>query len=213
LEPTNPDVLVEASSLIRRLARLDEAIAIGKYEVGLDPINPMGYEALGSAYFYAGRLDDALAAWRMVLNLSPSYIDAHESMGEVLLAKGDTQAALREMQQEVLPGYRLVGLTMAHYALGQEIESDAALTESIQKYSKAYPFMIAYAYAYRGEADRAFEWLDKAAAYHDLYLVAVAGHPMLRKIHSDPRWLPFLRKHGMAPEQLAAIRFEVKLPQ
>ena len=213
LEPANPDVLVEAGALMRRLARLDESIAIGKYQVGLDPINPVGYEVLGAAYFYAGRLDDALAAWRTVLNLSPGYIGGHESIGEMLLAKGDPQAALSEMQQEVLPGNRLVGLAMANHALGRKIESVAALTEASQKYSKAIPFMIAYTYAYRGEADRAFEWLNKAADDHDLFLVAVAGHPMLRKIHSDPRWLPFLRKHGMAPEQLAAIKFEVKLPQ
>ena len=65
----------------------------------------------------------------------------------------------------------------------------------------------------RGEADRAFEWLDKAARYHDLYFSAVAGHPMFNSIHSDPRWLPFLRKHGLAPEQLAAIEFDVKVPK
>ena len=29
---------------------------------------------------------------------------------------------------------------------------------------------------------------------------------------SDPLWLPFLREHGMAPEQLAAIKFDVKVP-
>ncbi|MGV8922180.1 MAG: hypothetical protein ACOH1L_02380 [Thermomonas sp.] len=29
--------------------------------------------------------------------------------------------------------------------------------------------------------------------------------------HGDPRWLPFLRKIGMAPEQMGAIRFEVRL--
>ena len=27
-------------------------------------------------------------------------------------------------------------------------------------------------------------------------------------IHSDPRWLPFLRKIGRAPEQLAKIQFK-----
>jgi hypothetical protein len=32
-------------------------------------------------------------------------------------------------------------------------------------------------------------------------------------LHSDPRWLPFLRKIGHAPEQLAAIKFDVKVPQ
>jgi hypothetical protein len=32
-------------------------------------------------------------------------------------------------------------------------------------------------------------------------------------IRGDPRWLPFLRGIGRAPEQLDAISFEVKLPQ
>jgi hypothetical protein len=32
------------------------------------------------------------------------------------------------------------------------------------------------------------------------------------KIHADPRWLPFLRKVGKAPEQLAKIEFQVTLP-
>ena len=154
-----------------------------------------------------------LAAWHSILNLSPNYSGTHTLIGEVLLTKGDLKGALSEMQQETLLSNRLVGLAIAHHALGRTKESDAALTEAIQNYSKQVPFMIAYAYAYRGDADRAFEWLDKAAEYHDLFLVAVAGHPMLRNIHSDPRWLPFLRKHGMAPEQLAAINFNVTLPQ
>jgi hypothetical protein len=33
------------------------------------------------------------------------------------------------------------------------------------------------------------------------------------KIHSDPRWLPFLRKIGKAPDQLAKIEFKVPPPQ
>jgi hypothetical protein len=28
------------------------------------------------------------------------------------------------------------------------------------------------------------------------------------KIHADPRWLPFLRKAGKAPEQLVKIEFQ-----
>jgi hypothetical protein len=33
------------------------------------------------------------------------------------------------------------------------------------------------------------------------------------KIHADPRWQPFLRKIGYAPEQLVKIQFKVTLPQ
>ena len=67
--------------------------------------------------------------------------------------------------------------------------------------------------AYRGEADRAFKWLDKAVKYRDLALGAMPFDPMLESLHSDSRWLPFLRQHGMAPEQLAAIKFDVKVPK
>ena len=37
--------------------------------------------------------------------------------------------------------------------------------------------------------------------------------PMFANIHSDPRWLPFLESIGKSPEQLAAIEFEVTLPE
>ena len=36
---------------------------------------------------------------------------------------------------------------------------------------------------------------------------------LLEKVHLDARWLPFLRKIGKAPEQLAKIEFKVTLPQ
>ena len=67
--------------------------------------------------------------------------------------------------------------------------------------------------AFRGEQDRAFGWLDKAVASRDSGLSQVTQDPMFGRIHADPRWLPFLRKIGKAPEQLAAIRFDVKVPQ
>ena len=67
--------------------------------------------------------------------------------------------------------------------------------------------------AFRGEADRAFEWLDKAVQSHDPNFGSIALDPFFTNIHADPRWSLFLRKNGMAPEQLAAIKFDVKLPQ
>ena len=101
---------------------------------------------------------------------------------------------------------------MAHDALGNKAESDAALAELIRKHEKDSAYNVAYVLAYRGEADRAFEWLDKAAAYHDPGLATIVVNPLFANIYQDPRWLPFLRKLGKAPEQLAAIKFDVKVP-
>jgi hypothetical protein len=65
----------------------------------------------------------------------------------------------------------------------------------------------------RSEVDRAFDCLGKAVQYHDPSIGTIAVYLMFANLHQDPRWLPFLRKSGMAPEQLTAIMFDVNVPQ
>jgi tetratricopeptide (TPR) repeat protein len=213
LEPANPDIIATAAVLARRLGRLDQAISIGEYLVARDPVNADTHAHLAHAYRYAGRLDDAIAVSRTVLSLRPGYLWRHRTLGEMLLQKGDPEAALAEMQQESGEPPRLAGLSMVYHALGRSAESDAALAEIIKKYEKTSAASIAMVFAFRGEPDRAFEWLDKAVQYNDTDLGATAVHPMFANIHADPRWLPFLRRIGMAPEQLAAIKFDVEVPK
>jgi hypothetical protein len=78
---------------------------------------------------------------------------------------------------------------------------------------KDWSYNIAYVYAFCGRSDKAFEWLDKAVAYQDRGLSEIVAQNLFDRIHSDRRWLPFLRKIGKAPEQLAQIEFKVTLPQ
>jgi len=213
LEPANPDNLGVAAILARRLGRLEQAIAIGEYLVARDPANSFLHTDLGFAYRYAGRLDAAIGECRTVLSLSPGYMWSHRTIGDILLQQGDTKAALAEMQQEPDEQARLTGLSMAYHALGRENESDASLAHAIEKYEKTSAHPIAVALAFRGETDRAFGWLEKAVQYNDTDLGATALQPMFAPLHSDPRWLPLLRKIGMAPEQLAAIKFDVTVPR
>jgi hypothetical protein len=67
--------------------------------------------------------------------------------------------------------------------------------------------------AFHGEADRAFEWLDKSVEYKDPGLASIVIEPLFANIHDDPRWLPFLESIGMSPQQLDAIEFNVTLPK
>ncbi|NOR65856.1 MAG: hypothetical protein GQ528_00685 [Woeseiaceae bacterium] len=145
--------------------------------------------------------------------MSPGQLGAGHMMGVALLLKGEPEAALAAMQREAGGGWRQIGLAMAHHALGQVAESDAALVEAIEKVEQVASYNIAYALAFCGEADRAFAWLDKAVQYNDPGLAQVANMPTFANIHSDPRWLPFLESIGKSPEQLAAIEFEVTLPE
>jgi TolB-like protein/Flp pilus assembly protein TadD len=209
LAPADATILAGAAVVALNLDRLEDAIALDEHVVAEDPINPISVNNLGYHYFLAGRHDDAIATLRSASRLAPGMIGVEYWIGMALLAKGEPEAALAEIQKESDEGWRLLGLTTAYHALGRRQESDAALVDTIAKYASDSAYNIAYVLAYRGEADRAFEWLDKAMAYQDPGLSEIAVQPLFANIESDPRWPPFLRKLGKAPEQLAAIPFNL----
>jgi TolB-like protein/Tfp pilus assembly protein PilF len=212
LDPTNTDIMVKVMNFLRSLGRLNQSVALGEYITAHDPVNSFGHARLGGAYIRAGRFDEGIAAMRTALRLSPGRGQTYYGIGMALLQKGDARAALAEMQQEPSESWRQDGLAMIYHALGQKAQSDAALEQLIKKYEKDASWNIAYVLAFRGEADRAFEWLDKAVAYRDSGLSDTAVMWAFTNIRKDPRWLPFLRKIGRAPEQLEEIKFDVKLP-
>jgi adenylate cyclase len=214
LDPTDLDVLRNAVSFLHSLGRLDEALALGEAVVRRDPVNVTALFNLGYYQRMAGRYEAAIASFRTVLSLSPNRGGAHCFLGNALMLKGDATAALAEIEQEKTETWRTIGLPMAYCALGRKVDADAALNALIAKYEKDAAYNIAYVYAFCGDADKAFEWLDKAVAYQDPGLSEIVAENLFDKIHSDPRWLPFLRKIGKVPDQLAKIEFKVpSLPQ
>jgi tetratricopeptide (TPR) repeat protein len=206
-------VLRNSAVLLMSLGRLNEALALAEAVVRRDPVNATALHILGVDQRRAGRFDAAIESQRTALSLAPGRGGSHYQLGAVLLLKGDAQSALAEIEQETSDVWKMVGLPMAYHALGRKADSDAALVKEIEQDQKDGPYNIAYVYAFRGEADKAFEWLDQAIAYGDPGLGDVVTEPLFAKIHADPRWLVFLRKLGKAPEQLAKIEFKVTLPQ
>jgi tetratricopeptide (TPR) repeat protein len=213
LDPADLDVLRNSALLLGSLGRLDEALALAEVVVRRDPVNVNALYNMGYYQRMAGRLDAAIATLRTVLSLAPDRGSAHSQLGNVLLLKGDAQGALAEIEQEKSQVWKMIGLPMAYHALGRKADSDAALAREIEQDQKDGPSNIAYIYAFRGEADKAFAWLDKAVEYGDPGLAVIVTENLFDNIHADPRWLPFLRKIGKAPEQLAKIEFKVTLPQ
>ncbi len=213
LDPTNLDVILDSSELMLRLGRLPEAISLRQYIRSRDPVNPNTVNSLGTSYLWAGRVDEAIASMRTVLMLSPGRFRANYRIGEALLHKGEPEAALEAMNNEPMEGFRLIGQAMVYHALGQATDSEAALNQLLEKYEQAAAYNIAYVFAFRDEADRAFAWLNKAVQYKDAGLPNVVVNNLFTNLYDDPRWLPFLDSIGSSPEQLNAIEFDVAVPQ
>ena len=209
LAPRDPAVASNVAVLGMYLGRFDESVALLEFAITRDPANFASFLALGQAYYWAGRLDQALAALQTALTLSPDSLFTNYSLGATLLMKGETEAALASMSQEGSEMGRLIGLAVAYYASGLLAEADISLAELIAKYGSDNAYNIASVLAYRGENDRAFEWLSKAEQSGEPSLAEVVGEPLFANLHDDPRWLPFLRQLGKAPEQLSNIRLEL----
>jgi TolB-like protein/Tfp pilus assembly protein PilF len=212
LEPTNADIIGNAAVLAGNLGRLDRAIEMYEWAVTQNPLSAVLQANLASFYLNAGRYDAAIDSGRSVLRLSPGYIGAQSGLAQALLLKDDATAARVEVLKETDELNRLSVLPQIEHALGNARASDAALSELIRKYAQDGAYQVAEVYAYRGEIDQAFAWLDKAVAAH-VDLTQLPIDELLLKLKQDPRWLPFLRKLGKAPEQLAKIEFKVTLPE
>jgi len=212
LAPTDPSVLANAASLLEVLGRLDEAIAVETAIVKRDPVNVSLRLGLGVSQRWAGRYEEAIASLRGALDLSPELSGAHYQLAMAFALLGEASAARAELDRESFEVWRMIGGPIVDYALGRRAESDAALADLQNRFERDGPSNIASVYAFRGERDRAFDWLDKAIEYGDPGLSEVAVEPLFEDLRSDARWVPFLRRIGRAPDQLAAIELHVPAP-
>ena len=207
-DPDNVTIIEQAARLALEFGLVDEAIALGERAVALSPEGFYAHYSLGVGYACAERWSDAIASIRASLELKPEREFLQRWLAILLILNGEGQAAMDVIQQIPDGHSRRMGLALAHYALGQQAESDAALAEWIEKGAEGYEFRLAFVYAYRDEADLAFEWLYKAPTTGWQESLA-AVHPFLFKLHDDPRWLPFLESIGKSPEQLDGIGFNL----
>jgi len=214
LDPTNLDIIRGAGTLARDLGRLDEAIALTKYVIDRDPVNAGAHGGMGIIYQYAGRLDEGLASARTGLRLSPGRLASNYFIGNVLLLKGQYEEALAAYaKEESDEEYRVKGTALALWELGRQEEFEAAFADLRERWGEQWPSEVAHVYAWIGDADAAFEWLDKAVAQNEDGLLTQFNRHWYDPVHDDPRWAAFLEETGTSPEQLAAIEFEVRLPQ
>ena len=212
LDPSDIDIQRNVASLVQYLNRLAEAISIGEYIVARDPLNIAGQGALASAYFAAGRLDDARDGFELVLSLSPERIGAQYHLGAVSLLKDEPSAALAYFERESDDEYRTRGSALAYYKLGRETEFQTALSELKEHWGGIWPSSVAEVYAWSGDMDAAFTWLEKDLEINGS-LRGQGANPFLANLHQDARWQPLLEKSGDSDEQLAAIEFNFTLPQ
>jgi TolB-like protein len=183
---------VDYAYLLATFRRSADAIAMLHKALALDPLSAPAWRALALLLVHTGQLTDARVAAHRLAEVNPGGNNGFFG-ADADLFDGRTQEALEGYRREPGP-YGSVGEAMSEHTLGHAPESQRALDKLIKTEAESMGYQIADVYAWRGENDKAFEWLERAYQRHDGGLGYVTYDRYLVNLHSDPRYTALLRK-------------------
>ena len=181
--------------------RYDEAIAIAKRAVEIDPLSSYAHTFLTYAYIISGQGDEAVRAAATVLELGPSFF-AHLSMSGAQLVKGEFRQAIAAGEMAVALSGRHVSplalLAATYGATGKTTEAKSIYAELLRRAAPGYvpAYWLALAAAAAGERDKAFGHLYDAVEIRDPQLINIKYNliPLHLHLHEDPRFNDILAR-------------------
>ena len=194
INPTNSTVQRHYGALLESLGRLPEAIAAARKAIELDPLSNSAWQNLGGYLMYSGDYPAAGDALHRSLEIQPDSVYTLINLGILQLLEGKAAEALAMFRKNTSNAFKLYGISMAEHSLGHVRESQQALKELIAKEAQEAAYQIAEVFAWRGEKDKAFEWLERAYRQRDGGLSDVKLDPLLASLRGDPRYTALLRK-------------------
>ena len=199
LNPGDARILQGYGALLASLGRLPEAIETTRKAAEAEPLLFSVWQALGYYQEGAGQLDQARLSQERALALKPKFPFVHFRLGVLDLQQHQPKNAARAFAASGYEPLQLLGTALAEHDLRRGSESQHALDALIKDYGYNAAYQVAQAYAWRGQKDEAFQWLDRAFAQRDGGLAEVKYDPLLRGLRKDPRYRALLSKMGLPP--------------
>lgn len=198
LEPSSSRVLHRYATNLVSVGQLEEAVATYRKAIEQDPLDNVAWNIFGVALTAIGNTAAAYDAFRHSLAIRSTPL-TNCSLATLQLLDGKARDALATSQAIVDDGLRLSVVAMAEHTLGDAKASQRALDQLIATEASSLAYQIAEVYAWRGEKDKAFEWLERAYRQHDGGLTSTKIDPLLASLRSDPRYAALLRKLNFPP--------------
>lgn len=203
LNPSDADIRHDYAHYLMAMGRVAESAAETKRAVELDPIGTTLTSCLCWHSFADRKYDDAVRLATNFLAAHPNNAWEHTILGWTYEQKRMPDQAIAEFQKAVgaTRGRAFYAAALGHaYAMaGRNSDAEQVLRNLFQKANQTYvsAFDVATIYAGLGEKEKAFAWLDKAAAEHSSFLAYSKWEPRLDPLRSDPRFKQVLTRIGL----------------
>lgn len=205
LDPGNAETLYQLADVTATQGRLDEAVAMMRKALALEPLNASFHFYTGQFLLAGGRLDEAQSELERAIDLQPAASGYRSYLAALYIKRGQADQALATAQAEV-PGYnRLTALAEAYAMRGDEASAAEQVREMV-RYGDVSPTNLAQYYAYRGDADHAFAWLERSLEIRDPGSTTLYEDPFIpAALSADPRFARFCKRAGLpTPAEVAA---------
>jgi TolB-like protein len=177
--------------------RTTEGIAAETKALEIDPLNLAAWISLALRLLNSGHPADAEQAGVRALEIRPESVHGQYVLARIYLSEGRVQDALNRFHRIESDGLGGSGVAMAEYTMGHARESQAALDRLIAAHSADAAYQIAEVYAWRGDTEQAFRWLDRAYVQRDGGLTTIKTNPILASLRNDARYKALLGKMNL----------------
>jgi TolB-like protein/cytochrome c-type biogenesis protein CcmH/NrfG len=197
LSPGDARALLAYAFVLICSGKVTEGIAAERKALDVDPLNRAAWISLALRLLNSGHPADAEQAGVRALEISPQSVHAQYVLARIYLVEGRVQDALNGFHRIESDGLGGSGVAMAEYTMGHARESQAALDRLIAAHSADAAYQIAEVYAWRGDTEQAFRWLDRAYVQRDGGLTTMKTNPILAPLRSDARYKALLGKMNL----------------
>jgi len=197
--PNNAPVLRQATWVALSLGEMERALSVAQLAVDLDPLDYTGLMNLGTTYWARGQLKEEERIYRRILELYPdsSSHSVKSWLAATLTRQGKPEEGLQYLVLDSENQWQRAMSAIVLHSLGRHEEERPIRQTMIDEYSQTWAFGIVLTYAWHGNLDKAFEWLDVAFEQRDPYMTQLIFNPWLATLHDDPRWEVILDRMGL----------------
>ena len=208
LDPGNAEALYQLADVTATLGRLDEAGMMMRKVLALEPLTASFHFYAGQFLLANGKLDEAEAELKRAIELQPEATGYRSYLSALYVKRGQPDRALAAAEAEP-PGYaRRSSLATVYAMRGEQALADAQLKEMIRLDKDVSPINLVQYFAYRGDTNQAFAWLEHGLEVRDPGVTTLYEDPFIPSaLGRDPRFAAFCTRIGLpTPAEVAAQR-------
>lgn len=187
---------------------IDAGIAQLRKAQAIEPLSPSYGALIGLMLNYARRYDEAVVQLQRTLASDPAFDIAHTYLGLAYLRRDQYELADAHLKlaRSPTPGSASYpGQILALSGRRAEALAEAARLQHVSATRHVPAYDIAGIYAVLGEADRTFEWLERAVDERSQLLGWLRHDAAFDGVRADPRYAQIVRRIGLTEGRSPAL--------